>query len=101
VLYVPDIDDWEQWPAAGEIIGGVDVTLADATFYTSDELGGRRPVAHPLVPDTVAFFAGQPGQLILTHLNHTNRLLDGDSPERAELARQGVKVAHFGQVIRL
>jgi hypothetical protein len=39
--------------------------------------------------------------LILTHLNHTNRLLDRESAARAELAAQGVTVAHFGQIIPL
>jgi pyrroloquinoline quinone biosynthesis protein B len=101
LLYVPDIDDWRQWPAARQVLSGVDLILADATFYSADELGGRPPVAHPLVPDTVDFFAGLPGQLILTHLNHTNRLLDRDDPARAELAAQGIAVAHFGQIIAL
>lgn len=101
LLYVPDIDDWGQWPLAREAIAGVDVTLADASFYSIGELAGRPPVAHPLVPDTVAFFADLPSQLILTHLNHTNRLLDPTSSARAELAAQGVTVARFGQIIAL
>jgi pyrroloquinoline quinone biosynthesis protein B len=101
LLYVPDIDDWGQWARAREVIAGVDVTLADASFYSVDELAGRPPVAHPLVPDTVAFFAGLPGRLILTHLNHTNRLLDRANSARAELAAQGVTVARFGQIIPL
>lgn len=101
LLYAPDIDAWDQWPLARQVIAGVDVTLADASFYSADELGGRPPVAHPLVPDTVAFFAGLPSQLILTHLNHTNPLLEGANPLRAELAARGVTVASFGQIIPL
>jgi pyrroloquinoline quinone biosynthesis protein B len=101
LLYVPDIDGWEQWPAAQRVIAGADLTLADASFYSAQEIGGRPPVAHPLVPDTIAFFASLPTQLVLTHLNHTNRLLDRQSRAREELASQGVTVAHFGQVIGL
>jgi pyrroloquinoline quinone biosynthesis protein B len=101
LLYVPDIDDWNRWLPAREIIAGADVTLADASFYSADEIAGRPPVAHPLVPDTVAFFADLPGRLILTHLNHTNRLLGQGSASRAELAAQGVTVARFGQIISL
>jgi len=101
LLYVPDIDDWRQWPAARQIIAGVDVSLADASFYSIDELSGRPPVAHPLAPDTVDFFAGLPSQLILTHLNHTNRLLEGNSAAKEALTAQGVSVAQFGQIISL
>jgi pyrroloquinoline quinone biosynthesis protein B len=101
LLYVPDIDDWRQWPEAEDVINRVDVTLADATFFSTDELGGRPPVAHPLVPETVAFFSQFSSQLILTHLNHTNRLLDPESKARAALASQGVTIAQFGQIIAL
>ena len=100
-LYVPDIDNWDLWPAAREVMAGVDGVLADASFYSADELGGRPPVAHPLVPDTVAFFADLPTKLLLTHLNHTNRLLDAHDAAREALADQGVLVAHMGQVIAL
>ncbi len=53
LLYLPDIDAWEQWPAAEATLRGVDVALVDASFYSADELGGRPPVAHPLVTDTI------------------------------------------------
>ena len=101
LLYVPDIDSWALWPAAREVVAGVDGVLADASFYSVDELGGRPPVTHPLVPDTLAFFADLPSQLYLTHLNHTNRLLDAHDLAREALADQGVSVAHLGQVIVL
>jgi pyrroloquinoline quinone biosynthesis protein B len=100
-LYVPDIDNWALWPAAREVVAGVDEVLADASFYSADELGGRPPVAHPLVPDTLAFFADLASRLTLTHLNHTNRLLDSHDPAREALADQGVSVAYLGQVFML
>ena len=90
LLYLPDIDSWDAWPQARETLSGVDVALVDACFYSTGELAGRTPVAHPLVEDTIARFADLPTQLLLTHLNHTNPLLDG-----------GENVAYTGQRIEL
>jgi pyrroloquinoline quinone biosynthesis protein B len=38
---------------------------------------------------------------ILIHVNNTNPILDEDSPERAELTRRGIEVAHDGLEIEL
>lgn len=101
LLYLPDIDNWESWPAAQRWLSAANVALVDATFYSRDELGGRPPVAHPLVPDTLRFCTGLPGRLLLTHLNHTNPLLDERSPERVAVEVAGVEIAYFGQQISL
>lgn len=101
LLYVPDIDRWEEWPAARSIIASVDVALVDATFFSAAELGGRPPVAHPLIPDTLAFFGPPASRLVLTHLNHTNPVLDEGSEERALVYRSGATVARQGQVFDL
>lgn len=97
LLYLPDIDDWGQWPEAAETLAGVDVALVDASFYSWDELGGRAPVAHPLVTDTLARFAHLPTQLVLTHLNHTNPVLDAGGTERTAVIQAGVQIAFTGQ----
>jgi pyrroloquinoline quinone biosynthesis protein B len=96
LLYLPDIDDWDLWPEARETLTAVDVALVDASFFSPDELGGRAPVAHPLVPDTLRRFADIPGQLFLTHINHTNPILDRGSAESKEVLQSGVKIAHRG-----
>ncbi|MDX1617005.1 MAG: MBL fold metallo-hydrolase, partial [Candidatus Promineifilaceae bacterium] len=101
LLYLPDIDAWSDWNEADVSLTGVDVALVDATFYSATELGGRPPVAHPLVPATLAFFARRSQRLLLTHLNHTNPLLDNASEARRMLAQQGVQVAATGQVLGL
>ncbi len=101
LLYVPDIDRWEEWPAARATVAAVDVALVDATFFSAAELGGRPPVAHPLVSDTLAYFGADAARLVLTHLNHTNPVLDGYSPERALVVRNGAFVARQGQVFGL
>ena len=101
LLYCPDIDDWEAWPEARAQVSRVDVALLDATFYSSAELGGRPPVAHPLVPDTLAYFGKLANRLVLTHFNHTNPVLDEESAQRAHVLRAGASVARHGQVFTL
>lgn len=95
LLYVPDIDSWEEWPEAREVLASVDVALVDATFYSHDELGTRR-VGHPPVTDTLARFADMRHKLVLTHLNHTNPVLDEAGPERAAVLAAGAQVAVVG-----
>lgn len=97
LLYLPDIDDWAQWPEAEAVLSSVDVALVDASFYSREELGGRAPVAHPLIPDTLARFAHLPTQLVLTHLNHTNPVLDEGSAERTAVLQSAVHIAFTGQ----
>ncbi|HIP71074.1 MAG TPA: MBL fold metallo-hydrolase [Anaerolineae bacterium] len=97
LLYLPDIDNWDDWPNATRILASVDVALVDASFYSANELDGRAPVAHPLVPDTIERFAHLPTQLALTHINHTNPILDEDSAEWTAVLASGVQIAHTGQ----
>lgn len=101
LLYLPDIDGWELWPAARETVAGVDVALVDASFCSLDEVAERPTVRHPLVPDTVRLFASLPVELILTHLNHTNPLLDEESEERRLTLAAGVKIAERGMRLSL
>ncbi len=101
LLYLPDIDNWDDWPNAAKILASVDIALVDASFYSVVELNGRPPVAHPLVPDTIERFAHLPTQLVLTHINHTNPILDEDSAEMTAVLASGVQIAHTGQQILL
>ena len=97
LLYLPDIDAWEQWPEAETVIGGVDIALLDASFYSREELGGRSPVAHPLVTDTLDRFAELETELVLVHLNHTNPVLDAGSAAQTAVLQHGVAVGSVGQ----
>lgn len=101
LLYVPDIDRWEEWPAARDVVVAADVAVVDGTFFSAAELGGRPPMAHPLVPDTLAFFGPLASKLVFTHLNHTNPVLDEHGPERAMVYRGGASVARQGQSFKL
>jgi pyrroloquinoline quinone biosynthesis protein B len=97
LLYVPDIDRWTLWPEAREILSNVDIALVDATFYSRDEIKGRESISHPLVPETMTYFRDIPTRLVLTHLNHTNPLLNPTSMERRAVESLGVEVAARGQ----
>lgn len=101
LLYLPDIDGWEQWAEAHQILEEVDVALVDASFFSADELDGRPPVAHPLVPDTLAFWKEIPAQLVLTHINHTNPALDTGSPACQAVLANGAEFATNGQLFKL
>lgn len=97
LLYVPDIDRWQAWPRARQEIDGVDITLLDGSFFTREELGRISDVPHPLVPETLAFTEGVSTALFLTHLNHTNALLDPESQARKVVDAAGVGIARQGQ----
>jgi pyrroloquinoline quinone biosynthesis protein B len=101
MLYLPDIDDWELWPRAREVVSSVDYALVDATFFGWEELSGRPPAAHPLVSETLSFFADLPCQFVLIHLNHTNPVLDPDSPEHKRVLDAGARVAKTGETFSL
>ncbi len=101
LLYLPDIDAWEQWPQAEAMLNSVDVALVDASFYSRDELGGRAPVAHPLVTDTISRFAHLADKLVLTHLNHTNMVLDKGSVAETAVLKAGFRIAQTGEMFTL
>jgi len=64
-------------------------------------LGGRAPVAHPLVTDTIAWFGHLADRLILTHLNHTNVVLDKGSAAETAVRRAGFRIAQTGKMFIL
>ena len=96
LLYLPDIDSWDEWPEAEATLSSVDVALVDASFYSRDELGGRAPVAHPLVTDTISRFAHLADRLVLTHLNHTNVVLDEGGGAETAVHQAGFRIAQTG-----
>ena len=108
LLYAPDTDSWNGWDTPVEDhVRGCDVALLDATFFYAEELPGRgiAEVAHPLVTDSLHRFSSLPDQerakINFIHLNHTNPLLDPESPEYIRVARSGMSVAGEGSTPRL
>jgi len=111
LVYAPGlaaIDEplWQALRAASSV-------MVDGTFWSDDEMI-RRGVSHKRARDIGHLpQSGPDGMLgwlerlpaatrkILIHINNTNPILDERSPERAELERRGVEVAHDGLEIRL
>ncbi len=99
LLFIPDIDSWE--PVRDSLIRRLqnsDVALLDGTFYSSTELPGRdiRLVPHPTIQSSIQFFQSLSrfkASIYFTHLNHTNPLLDPDTPESKEFSNTSFKIA--------
>lgn len=109
VLYIPDIDRWEDWDAWGvEIekqIAEVDLALLDGTFFSDTELPGRDMtlIPHPTVASSMKRFGVLPEEerrkIRFIHLNHSNPLLDPKGKERTLLIEKGFGLAEEGEVV--
>lgn len=102
ILFIPDIDRWEDWEAQGvrieDEIAKVDVAYLDGTFYADGELGSRdmSKVPHPLVTSSMTRFAALPkaekSKVRFIHLNSTNPARFADSPARREVLAAGFAI---------
>lgn len=102
-LFIPDINKWKDWNQdIVELVRGVDYALLDATFFADGELGNRdmSQIPHPFAAETMALFAGLPAaeraKIWFIHFNHTNPLLNLDSPESQSVLDAGYHIAHEG-----
>jgi pyrroloquinoline quinone biosynthesis protein B len=107
-LFLPDIDDWDQWQARFDIriedmVAAVDYAFLDATFFDDNELPGRDMtlIPHPRVADTMARFADAPAdiraRIHFIHFNHTNGLRDPGSVQSRTVRDAGFAIAQEGQ----
>ncbi len=111
VLFIPDIDSWEDWDAAGtrieEMIAAVDVAYLDATFYANGEIPGRdmSGFPHPFVSHSMERFSGLAAEekikVRFIHMNHTNPLLNPKAQERRVVMDTGFNIADEGEEICL
>ena len=107
ILFVPDIDSWQEWETDFDIriedmIKGVDVAYLDASFFDDNELPGRdmSQIPHPRVAASMDRFdslqAADRAKVHFIHFNHTNPTRDPASPETAEVLNRGYKIARRG-----
>lgn len=102
-LFIPDIDKWQKW--SKNIIEEVkqsNFALLDATFYSIDELKGRKieEVPHPLVSETMDLFKSESAdvksKIVFIHFNHTNPCLRLPSFQN-NVKQSGFKLAEQGK----
>ncbi|MDX1440080.1 MAG: MBL fold metallo-hydrolase [Rubricoccaceae bacterium] len=111
VLFIPDIDSWEEWDDLGthieDKIAKVDVAYLDATFYANGELPGRdmSGFPHPFITHSMERFADLPdsekAKIRFIHLNHSNPALWEGSEARRTVEASGFRIAEEGEVVRL
>ncbi|HJM55989.1 MAG TPA: MBL fold metallo-hydrolase [Planctomycetota bacterium] len=108
VLYLPDIDRWDgAWLDFSTWLAEYDSVLVDGTFFDGDELPGRdmSKIPHPPIASTLEAIEDLPGiersKVIFFHLNHSNPVLDPDSPQSARVRASGARVAWDGMHIEL
>ena len=82
VLYVPDIDSWEQWDSDG--------TRIDMTGFP-----------HPFITKSMERFAKLPSaeraKVRFIHLNHTNAALIPGSDAQHQVEKAGMRIAEQGE----
>jgi pyrroloquinoline quinone biosynthesis protein B len=102
LLYLPDIDAWDDWAHdISDVIAAVDVALIDGCFWEPFPIPG---VPHPPVRaslDRLQPLADAGRQIVFTHLNHSNPLVDPESPEHREVLGRGFHVAREGDTFTL
>lgn len=111
VLFIPDIDSWEEWADWGTRIEGmlaeVDVAYLDGTFFANGEIPGRdmSGFPHPFITHSMERFASLPlkerQKVRFIHFNHTNPALDPGSKARLKIEKNAFRVAKEGERIEL
>jgi pyrroloquinoline quinone biosynthesis protein B len=107
-LFIPDIDKWEKWDRSViDLIADVDYAFIDATFFDAEEIGYRdiSEIPHPFVIESMMLFnslsAAEKEKIYFIHFNHTNPLLDPQSPATRQVLEQGFNIARIHHVIKL
>jgi pyrroloquinoline quinone biosynthesis protein B len=106
-LFIPDIDKWNKWDKSiVEEIKKVDYAFLDATFYDESEVNrDMSEIPHPFVIETVKLFENldirEKRKITFIHFNHTNPLLDLNSPESDSVLEKGFNIATFGEEFAL
>lgn len=100
LLFIPDIDKWDRWDRSiDSLIARHDLAFLDATFFDDTELPGRNmaEIPHPFVRESLQRFSRlspkNRNKIHFIHLNHTNPLLQSDSPQTREVEQAGMHVA--------
>jgi pyrroloquinoline quinone biosynthesis protein B len=107
LVYAPCLAAWTE--SLDEALAGAGCVILDGTFFHDDEMlratGQDRParaMGHLPITDTCPRLRAHPAaRKLYTHLNNTNPVIAGDSPERATLTAAGIDVAHDTLILDL
>jgi pyrroloquinoline quinone biosynthesis protein B len=103
VLYLSDIDFWDEWDRYVEnVVEDVDIAILDGSFWDAPT---SPDVPHPPIRETMDRLQGvaERGRtrIIFTHLNHSNPVVSVDSLERSELEARGFEIAEDGMALEI
>ena len=111
VLFIPDIDSWDDWDAWGvrieDVLAEVDVAYVDGTFFANGEIPGRdmSGFPHPFITHTMQRLAdlapSERAKIRFIHLNHTNAAQDPASEATRQIHDAGMRVAQELEMISL
>jgi len=107
-IFIPDINKWHEWKTdIAELVKTVDYALLDAAFFADGELPGRdmSSIPHPFVTETMETLKHlsreDRNKVWFIHMNHTNPLLNPDSPESRKVKFEGFNIATEGNRLDL
>lgn len=107
-LFIPDIDKWDKWGKdIIDEIHKVDYAFLDAAFYSGKELDNRdmNEIPHPFVIESFEKFKGlsqkEKNKIIFIHFNHTNPLLNPNSPESKLVLEKGFNIGNISDIFEL
>ncbi|MBE9540665.1 MAG: hypothetical protein IMF06_16400 [Proteobacteria bacterium] len=102
-IFIPDINKWHEWKTdIAQLVKTVDYALLDGGFFADGELPGRDMslIPHPFVTQTMETLKHlsreDRNKVWFIHLNHTNPLLNPDSPESRKVKSEGFNIAIEG-----
>jgi pyrroloquinoline quinone biosynthesis protein B len=108
MLFIPDIDKWGKWDQdIKDWITKVDYALLDGTFFRNGEIFGRdmSQIPHPFIEESTELFnqmtVKEKSKIYFIHLNHTNPLLNEQSPEYKAFVKSDFNVTYEGQIFDL
>ncbi len=107
-LFIPDIDKWKLWNQ--DILAWiqrVDYAFLDGSFYQNGEIPGRdmSEIPHPFMEESMALFktlsTADKAKVQFIHFNHTNPVLQKESPARNTVIANGFKIAQEGEWVEM
>ena len=106
IVYLPDIDSWYGFEdEIKKLVKSSKVCFVDGTFYNKTELGIEKfnKVPHPEVLNSMQLFSTlsykDRKKINFIHYNHTNPLINLNSPESKEVLNNGYSLSFEKQIV--